>query len=74
VSLEYLRVSTAITNTHDQAQFRPEYFLAFILPDFKSKILTQLSEAKKEDGPTLFNILGQCFQYLGLIEGTNVVG
>jgi hypothetical protein len=34
----------------NQACFGPEYFHAFMLPDFKSKILTQLSEAKKEDG------------------------
>ncbi len=45
----------------DQAPFVPKYFLTFKLPDFKSKILTQLFEAKKEDGPTLFNLMGQCF-------------
>jgi hypothetical protein len=58
----------------NQALFGPEYFLASTLPDFKSKVLTQLSEAKKEDGPTLFNLVGQCFQDVGLTEWTNVVG
>jgi hypothetical protein len=58
----------------DQAQFGFKYFLVFMLPDFKSKILTQFSEAKKEDGPTLFNLMGQCFQDVGLTEWTNVVG
>jgi hypothetical protein len=57
----------------NQAQFGPKYFLAFMLPDFKSKILTQLSEAKKEDGLTLFNLMGQCLQDIGLTEWTNVV-
>jgi hypothetical protein len=47
----------------DQAQFGLEYFLAFKLWEFKLKILTRLSEAKKENGPTLFDLmLGQCFQ------------
>jgi hypothetical protein len=41
--------------------------------EFKSKTLTQLSEAKKEDGPTLFNLMGQCFQDIGLTEWANVV-
>jgi hypothetical protein len=36
----------------DQAQFGPKYFLAFTLPNFKSKILTQLSDAQKDNGPT----------------------
>jgi hypothetical protein len=57
----------------DQAQFGPEYFLAFTFPDFKSKILTQLSEAKTEDGLTLFILMGQCFQNVGLTKWTNVV-
>ncbi len=34
----------------NQAQFGPKYFLTFTLLDFKSNILTQLSEAKKEGG------------------------
>jgi hypothetical protein len=54
--------------TPNQAQFGPEYFLMFTLPDLKSKILTQLSKAKKEDGPKLFNLMGQCFQDVGLTE------
>jgi hypothetical protein len=58
----------------NQAQFRPKYFLAFMLLDFKSKILTQLSEAKKEDGPTLFNLMGQCFHDISLTKWINVVG
>jgi hypothetical protein len=50
-----------------------KYFLAFMLPDFKSKILTQLFEAKKEDGLTLFNLMGQCFHDVGLTEWTNII-
>ncbi len=46
----------------------------FTLPDFKSKILTQLSEAKKEDGLTLLNLMGQCFLDVCLTELTNVEG
>jgi hypothetical protein len=34
-----------------QAQFGAEYFLAFTLPDFKSKILTQLLDTQKDNGP-----------------------
>jgi hypothetical protein len=45
-----------------------------MLLDFKSKILTQLSEAKKEDGTTLFDLMVQFFQDLGLTEWTNIVG
>jgi hypothetical protein len=43
----------------DQAQFGSEYFLAYTLPDFKSKILTQLSDLQKDNGPLLFSLLGQ---------------
>ncbi len=56
----------------DQAQFGPEYFHAFRLPDFKSKILTQLLDTQKDDGPTLFNLMGQCFQDVGLTEWTSI--
>ncbi len=52
----------------DQAQFDTDYFLAFMLPDFKSKILTRLSDTQKDDGPTLFNLMGQCFQDVGLTK------
>jgi hypothetical protein len=58
----------------NQARFGPEYFSAFTLPDFKLKILTRLSEAKKEDDPTLFNLMGQFFQDAGLTKWTNIVG
>jgi hypothetical protein len=44
-----------------------------MLLDLKLKILTRLSEAKKEDGPTLFNLMGQCFHDVSLTEWTNVV-
>ncbi len=57
----------------DQAQFGAEYFLAFTLPDFKSKILTRLSDTQKVDGPILFNLIGQCFQDVDLTEWTNVI-
>jgi hypothetical protein len=44
--------------TPDQAQFGTEYFLAYTLPDFKSKILTRLSDLQKDNGPLLFSFLG----------------
>ena len=50
----------------DHAQFGPEYFLTFTLPDFKSKILTQVLDAQKDHGPILFNLMGQCFQDVSL--------
>ncbi len=49
----------------NQAQFGPKYFLVFTLPEFKLKILTCISEAKKENGPSLFNLVGKCFQDVG---------
>ncbi len=33
-----------------------------------------LLDSKKEDGPTLFSLMGQCFYNVGLMEWTNVVG
>jgi hypothetical protein len=57
----------------DQAQFGAEYFLAYTLPDFKSKILTWLSVKQKDDGPLLFSLMGQCFQDVGLTEWTSVI-
>jgi hypothetical protein len=50
-----------------------EYFLAYTLPNFKSKILTQLSDAQKDYGPLLFNLMGQCFQGIGLTEWTSII-
>jgi hypothetical protein len=57
----------------DQAQFGTEYFLAYTLPKYKSKILTQLSDAQKNDGPLLFSLMGQCFQGVGLTEWTSAI-
>ncbi len=57
----------------DQAQFGAEYFLAYTLPDFKSKILTRLSDSQKDNGLLLFSLLGQCFQDVGQTEWTSVV-
>ncbi len=57
----------------DQALFGVENFLAYMLPDFKSKILTQLLDAQKVDGPLLFNLMGQCFQGVGLTEWTSII-
>jgi hypothetical protein len=57
----------------DQAWFGTEYFLVYTLPDFKSKILTQLLDAQKDNGPLLFSLLSQCFQVVGLTEWTSVV-
>jgi hypothetical protein len=57
----------------DQAQFRAEYFLAFTLPNFKSKILTRLLDTQRDDGPTLFNLMGQCFQDVDLTKWMNFI-
>jgi hypothetical protein len=57
----------------DQGQFGTEYFLAYTLPNFKSKILTHLSAEQKDDGPLLFSLMGQCFQDVGLTEWTSVI-
>jgi hypothetical protein len=57
----------------NQAQFGTEYFFAYTLPDFKSKILTQLSAEQKDDGPLLLSLMGQCFQDVGLTEWTSVI-
>ena len=57
----------------NQALFGTEYFLAYTLPNFKSKILTRLSDAQKANGPLLFNLMGQCFQGVGLTEWTSVI-
>jgi hypothetical protein len=57
----------------NQAWFGMEYFLAYTLPNFKSKILNRLSDTQKDNGPLLFSLLGQCFQDVGLTEWTSVV-
>jgi hypothetical protein len=57
----------------DQVQFDAEYFLAYTLPDFKSKVLTQLSAEQKDDGPLLFSLMGQCFQNIGLTKWTSII-
>jgi hypothetical protein len=56
-----------------QAQFGGEYSLLYTLPNFKSNILTRLSDLQKDNGPLLFSLLGQCFQDVGLTEWTSVV-
>ncbi len=57
----------------NQAWFGAEYFLAYTLPDFKSKVLTRLSAEQKDNGPLLFSLMGQCFQDTGLTEWTSVI-
>jgi hypothetical protein len=57
----------------DQAQFGTEYFLVYTLPDFKSKMLTQLSDTQKDNGPLLFNLMGQCFHDIGLTKWASVI-
>jgi hypothetical protein len=57
----------------DQSRFGAEYFLVYMLPNFKSKILTQLSDLQTDTGPLLCSLLGQCFQNVGLTEWTSVV-
>jgi hypothetical protein len=44
-----------------------------MLPDFKSKILIRLLGAHKDDGPLLFNLMGQCFQGVGLTKWISVI-
>jgi hypothetical protein len=57
----------------DQEQFGAEYFLMFTLPNFKTNFLTQLLGTQKDNGLTLFNLMGQCFQDVGLTKWTNVI-
>ncbi len=45
----------------NQARFGTEYFLAYTLSNFKSKILTQLSDTQMDNGPLLFSLMVQCF-------------
>jgi hypothetical protein len=35
---------------------------------------TLLSKTKNQDGPTLFSLMSQCFQDVGLTKWTNIVG
>ncbi len=48
-----------------QAQFGAEYFHAYTLSNFKSKILIRLLDTQKDDGPLLFHLMGQCLQDVG---------
>ena len=57
----------------DHAHIGPEFFLAHMLLDFESKIVLRLPANKQRDGPTLFPLLEQCFQEVGLTEWKNVV-
>jgi hypothetical protein len=57
----------------NQARFGTDYFLAYMLPDFKSKILTRLLDMQKDDGPLLFSLMGQCFQDVGLAMWTSLI-
>jgi hypothetical protein len=56
-----------------QAWFGAEYFLAYMLPNFKSMISTRLSDAQKDNGPLLFSLMGQCFQGIGLTKWTSII-
>jgi hypothetical protein len=44
-----------------------------MLPNFKSNILILLSDTQKDDGPLLFNLMGQCFQDVSLTKWTSVI-
>jgi hypothetical protein len=57
----------------NQDGFGAEYFLAYTLPNFKSKVLTRFLDAQKDDGPLLFNLMGQCFQGVGLTDLTSII-
>jgi len=43
----------------DQARFRQEFLMAFMLPDFETRILLWISEDKHNDGETLFMLKKQ---------------
>jgi hypothetical protein len=57
----------------NQAQFGTEYFLAYMLFDFKSKNLTSLLDTQTDNGPLLFSLLGQCFQDIGLTSNAETM-
>jgi hypothetical protein len=57
----------------DQACFGPEFVLAQMLPDFELKIVLHLPVNKQSNGPTLFPLLEQCFQEVGLTKWKNSV-
>ena len=57
----------------NQARFGTEFFLAQTLPVFESKVVSRLPANKQCDGPTLFPLLEQCFQEVGLTEWSNIV-
>jgi hypothetical protein len=59
--------------TPDQARLGAEYFLAYTFPNSKSKILFRLLDTQKGNGPLLFNLMGQCFQDVGLTKWTSVI-
>jgi hypothetical protein len=73
VSLEKGAKEITSHDAPDQAKFGMEYFLAYTLPDFKSKILTRLLDAQNDNSPFLFSLLGQCFQDMGLTKWTSVI-
>jgi hypothetical protein len=56
----------------DQAPFGTEYFL-YMLPNFKSKILTRLTDVQKGGGPLLFSLMGHCFQGVDLTKWTSII-
>ncbi len=56
-----------------QAQFGAECFVTYTLHNFKSKILTQLLAEQKDNSPSLFNLMGQWFQDVGLTKWTSVI-
>jgi hypothetical protein len=52
--------------TPKQVRFSAKYFLTYMLPKFKSKILTRLLDTQKNNDPLLFSLMGQCFQDVDL--------
>jgi hypothetical protein len=57
----------------NQAQFSTEYFLVYMLPDFKSKMLTRLLSEQKDNSPLQFNLMGQHFQDVGLTKWSSFI-
>jgi hypothetical protein len=43
------------------------------LPSFKSKILTQLLDTQKDNGPLLFSLMDWCFHDVGLTKWTSIM-
>jgi hypothetical protein len=55
----------------DEAYFGPKFFLTQMLLNFEVKIISCLPVNKQHDGHTLFPLIEQCFQEVGLTQWKN---